>query len=105
MPDNLKKVNVTGDKNIGAVTDGVAEGVGGQFSTGGLLGGVGDLTSKEGMNRAERGDTGPIDMKKLEQLDPKKADEVKKQQGWGIPGASNIPGASAVGGLFGGGKK
>ena len=57
------------------------------------------MTSKEGMNRAERGDTGPIDMKKLEELDPRKAEEVKKQQGW------SIPGASSVGGLFGGGKK
>ena len=67
--ENLK-TNVTGDKNINKVQEGVAEGVGGQLSSGGLLGGVGDATSKEGVNRAERGDTGPL---------PK--EEAKK--GWG----------------------
>lgn len=33
--------------------------MGGQLSSKGLLGGVGDASSKEGVNRAERGDTGP----------------------------------------------
>ena len=53
----------------------MAEGVGGQFSSGGLLGGIGDLSSKEGMNRVERGE-----------MDPTKLEEVKKkeqnQKGW-----------------------
>lgn len=35
---------------------GIAEGVSGTLSSGGILGGVGDATSKEGVNRAERGD-------------------------------------------------
>ncbi len=56
----LKETKITGDKNIDAIQDGVAEGVGGQLSSGGLLGGVGDTMSKEGVNRAERGDTGPL---------------------------------------------
>ena len=47
------KTKVVGDENLGKVQDGVAEGVGGQLSSGGLLGGVGDATSKQGMNRAE----------------------------------------------------
>lgn len=56
----------------------------GQLKSDGLLGGVGDLVSKEGVNRAERGDSG---------LGEK---EVKK--GWG----ESIPGAGWV---TGGGKK
>ena len=65
--------DVTGDKNINAIQGGVAEGVGGTFSSGGVLGGVGDMTSKEGVNRAERGD-----------LDPKKLEEERKrkEKGW-----------------------
>ncbi|MCJ1413526.1 hypothetical protein MMC19_007632 [Ptychographa xylographoides] len=82
--ENLKSANITGDKNIGAITDGVAEGVGGQFSSGGLLGGVGDMSSKEGVNRAERGDTGPFDKAKME----------KQQKGWG---------ETLSGGMLGGG--
>ena len=59
--------------------DGLAEGLGGQLSSGGLLGGVGDMSSKQGMNRAERGDMGPLDQAKL------KEEEQKTQQqgkGW-----------------------
>ncbi|MCJ1434245.1 hypothetical protein MMC27_003612 [Xylographa pallens] len=73
IKEDMKSTKITGDKNIDAVQDGLAEGVGGQFSSGGLLGGVGDMSSKEGVNRAERGDTGPVDKAKLE----------KQQKGWG----------------------
>ncbi|KAI9652030.1 MAG: hypothetical protein M1831_007271 [Alyxoria varia] len=52
--DQLKQAK-TGDKNVDAIQDGVAEGVGGQLGKGGLLKPVGDLASKEGVNRAERG--------------------------------------------------
>ncbi|KKY28819.1 hypothetical protein UCRPC4_g00380 [Phaeomoniella chlamydospora] len=52
--DKLRQTNVTGDKNIGAITDGVAEGVGGQFGKGGLGEGVGEITSKEVWTRSER---------------------------------------------------
>ena len=67
---------------------GVAEGVGGTLSSGGILGGVGDASSKEGVNRAERGD-----------LDPSKAGELGKKEepkGWVEWG---------TGGYFGGGGK
>ncbi|CAF9919605.1 hypothetical protein IMSHALPRED_004669 [Imshaugia aleurites] len=69
--------DLTGDKNVQAIQGGIAEGVGGQLSSGGLLGGVGDMTSKEGMNRAERGDPG-LDPKELEKLNAQK----KKEKGW-----------------------
>ncbi|ETI25417.1 hypothetical protein G647_02190 [Cladophialophora carrionii CBS 160.54] len=50
----LDKTKITGDKNVDAIQDGINEGVTGQFKKGGLLEGVGDLTSKEVMNRGER---------------------------------------------------
>lgn len=85
----MKSTKITGDKNINKIQDGVAEGVGGQFSDGGLLGGVGNTTSKEGVNRAERGDTGPIDKEDL-------GKRTEAGKGWG---------ESLSGGLLGGGKK
>lgn len=75
-PDKLN-TDLTGDKNVQAIQGGIAEGVGGQLSSGGLLGGVGDMTSKEGVNRAERGDPG-LDPKELEKLNAQK----KKEKGW-----------------------
>lgn len=75
-PTDKLNTDVTGDKNVQAIQGGIAEGVGGQFSSGGLLGGVGDMTSKEGVNRAERGDPG-LDPKELEKLNAQ-----KKQKGW-----------------------
>jgi len=50
----LDKTKITGDKNIDSIQDGVNEGVSGQFKKGGLLEGVGNLASKEGVNRTER---------------------------------------------------
>ncbi|OAP56418.1 hypothetical protein AYL99_09597 [Fonsecaea erecta] len=52
--DNLNKTKITGDENIDAIQDDVNKGVGGQFGKGGLLEGVGNLTSKEVLNRGER---------------------------------------------------
>ncbi len=75
--------HVTGDKNVNAIQDGVAEGVGGQFGKGGLLAPVGEGISKEGVNRAERGDTGPLD-------------KEQAQKGWT---------ESLSGGMLGGGGK
>ena len=75
------KTRVVGDENVNKVQDGVADGVGGQFGKGGLLNPVGEGLSQEGMNRAERGDTGPVD----------------KSQAEGVTGQMS-KGASAVGG-------
>ena len=84
-PDKLG-THVTGDKNVNAIQDGVAQGVGGQFGKGGLLAPVGEGISKEGVNRAERGDTGPFDKEQAE----------KAQKGWT---------ESLSGGMLGGGQK
>ena len=73
--DTLKKNPLTDDKNVAAVQGGVAEGLGGQLASGGLLGGIGDMSSKEGMNRVERGE-----------MDPSQLEEIKRkeqnQKGW-----------------------
>ena len=76
-PTEKLNTDLTGDKNVQAIQGGIAEGVGGQLSSGGLLGGVGDMTSKEGVNRAERGDPG-LDPKELEKLNAQK----KQEKGW-----------------------
>ncbi|KAI4250002.1 MAG: hypothetical protein LQ352_005444 [Teloschistes flavicans] len=85
--EQLDKTKITGDKNLDAIQDGVNTGVTGQLKEGGLLAGVGDLVSKEGVNRAERGDTG---------LGEKQAMEKGKQEqkGWSdsIPGSSWVTG-------------
>ena len=51
----MDKTKITGDKNVDAIQDGVNEGISGQFTKGGVLEGVGNLTSKEGFTRSERG--------------------------------------------------
>lgn len=51
----MDKTKITGDKNVDAIQDGVNEGVTGQLGKGGLLEGVGNLTSKEVFTRSERG--------------------------------------------------
>ncbi|KAL8970220.1 MAG: hypothetical protein Q9183_001624 [Haloplaca sp. 2 TL-2023] len=85
--DQLDKTKITGDKNVDAIQDGVNNGVSGQFKEGGLLGGVGDLVSKEGVNRAERGDTGLGEKQAME-----KGQEQKKGWGDSIPGSSYVTG-------------
>lgn len=53
--EQLDKTKITGDKNVDAVQDGVNKGVTGQLEKGGVLEGVGNLTSKEVFTRSERG--------------------------------------------------
>lgn len=77
--EQLRKTKVTGNEGVDNLQEGVIGGVGGQLDSKGLLGAVGDTSSKEGVNRAERGDTGP--------LNP--AEAKKAQKGWGESG-SNI---------------
>ena len=85
------KTDVTGDKNLNAVQGGLAEGVGGQFSNNGLLGGMGNAASKEGFNRAERGDTGPVDKNQAD------------QGGKGVGDQAQKLGSTLTGGMLGGG--
>ncbi|KAI4111808.1 MAG: hypothetical protein LQ339_000266 [Xanthoria mediterranea] len=53
--EQLDKTKLTDDPSLNAAQDGINTGVSGQLKSEGLLGGVGDLVSKEGVNRAERG--------------------------------------------------
>ncbi|KAL8716109.1 MAG: hypothetical protein Q9220_000014 [cf. Caloplaca sp. 1 TL-2023] len=86
--DQLSKTKITGDKNVDALQDGVNSGVSSQLKSDGLLGGVGDLVSKEGVNRAERGDSGLGEKEALE--------KSKEKKGWGesIPGAGYFVGGN-----------
>ncbi|KAL8859800.1 MAG: hypothetical protein Q9178_003632 [Gyalolechia marmorata] len=87
--EQLDKTKLTNDSSLNSIQDGLNTGVSGQLKSDGLLGGVGDLVSKEGVNRAERGDSG---------LGEKEAVE-KGKKGWG----ESIPGSGWITG--GGGKK
>lgn len=71
----------------------------GQLKSGGLLGGVGDVVSKEGVNRAERGDTGLGEKQAVEKAKEEEQQGMKKGKGWG----ESIPGSGWFTG--GGGKK
>ena len=53
--DQLNKTKITGVEQVDTLQDGVNNAVAGQVGQGGLLQPVGDLLSKEGLNRAERG--------------------------------------------------
>ncbi|MCJ1353301.1 MAG: hypothetical protein MMC33_003286 [Icmadophila ericetorum] len=85
-----ENASLTGDKNLNAVQDGIAEGVGGQFSKGGLLAPVGEGVSQEGVNRVERGEDGRKEAKGY-------GGQVKEGVGSVV---GNVP---VVGGLVGGG--
>ena len=54
MIENLDKTKVTGVEQVDTLQDGVHNLAAGQVGQGGLLQPVGDLASKEGVNRAER---------------------------------------------------
>ncbi len=97
MPvEQLRKTEITGNKQVDAVQEGVVEGVGGQLGKGGLLNPVGEGVSDQGVTRAERGDMGPLN-----------PEEAKQQQGYLGGAADKVKGAgSSLGGwLPGGGKK
>lgn len=55
MVDALDKSKVTGIEQVDTLQDGVNNAVGQQVGKGGVLQPVGDMASKEGINRAERG--------------------------------------------------
>lgn len=54
-PDTLDKSKVTGISQVDTAQDSVNNAVGQQVGQGGILQPVGDMASKEGINRAERG--------------------------------------------------
>lgn len=55
LTGELEKTKVTGVEPVNKLQDGVNSLVGGQLGKGGLGEGVGDVVSKEGINRSERG--------------------------------------------------
>lgn len=80
----MLNTDITGDNSIKAVQGGLAEGVSGQLDSGGLLGGVGDVVSKQGFNRAENKDAGPIPVK----------DAEKQSKSWGETLSGGMVGGS-----------
>ncbi|KAF2503160.1 hypothetical protein BU16DRAFT_555177 [Lophium mytilinum] len=98
----LDKSKVTGVEQVDQLQDGVNNLVAGQVGQGGLAQPLGDMASKEGMNRAERGG-------KDDQGRPLES-QGGPLGGYGEAATGQLKGAgegvaSGVGGLLGGGKK
>lgn len=116
MQDTLDKSKITGISQVDKLQDGVNNLVGDQVGKDGLLAPVGNMVSKEGINRAERGgkdESGSYGGPASSVTDPM----VKNAQGAGeglAGGAQSAGGAVTdgaksaggyLGGMFGGGKK
>ena len=54
MLDNLNKTKVTGVEQVDNLQDGINNTVGSQLGKGGIAQPIGDMVSKEGINRVER---------------------------------------------------
>lgn len=106
MIDTLGKSKITGNEQIDNLQDGVNNLAAGQVGKGGLLQPVGDMASKEGVNRAER--QGKDDSGSYA---PGKMGEVANPVADGAKGAGNsiVEGGKSAGGyvsgMFGGSKK
>lgn len=111
LPENLDKSKVTGISQVDTIQDGVNNMAAGQVGQGGLLQPIGDMASREGLNRAERG--GKDDKGGYAPNHPvadsgknavgKVADGAKGAGGYVADGAKSAGGL--VGGVFGGGNK
>lgn len=114
--DTLNKTKITGIDQVDQLQGDVNNLVGNQFGKGGLFKPVGDMASKEGINRAERGgkdDSGTFGGPASSVSDP--MIKNAKAGGEGIAGGAQSAGSTVtegaksaggyVGGLFGGGKK
>jgi len=103
--EQLDKTKVTGVSQVDNLQDGVNNLVSGQVGKDGLLAPAGNLVSKEGVNRAERGgkdDSGTYGGPAASYTDP----VAEKAQGAGQGVVGGVKGAAGyVGGMFGGGKK
>jgi hypothetical protein len=114
--DTLNKTKVTGIDQVDQLQGDVNNLVGNQVGKGGLLKPLGDIASKEGINRAERGgkdDSGTYGGPAASVADPM----IKNTKGAGeglaggakSAGSTVTEGASSAGGylgsMFGGGKK
>lgn len=105
LADTLDKTKVTGIDQVDNLQGDVNNLVGNQFGKGGLLQPMGDMVSKEGMNRAERGgkdESGSVGGPASSVTDPI-AKNASAAGGGIMDGAKSAGGA--LGGMFGGGKK
>ncbi|KAF4307613.1 hypothetical protein SLS57_000543 [Botryosphaeria dothidea] len=108
--DNLSKTKVTGDSRVDKLQDDVNNLAAGQVGKGGLAQPVGDLVSKEGVNRAERGgkddDGGYAPGPAASVVDPvaggAKDAGAKVAEGASEGGNKVVEGAKGAGGYFGG---
>lgn len=114
--DTLDKSKVTGIDQVDKIQDGVNNLVSGQVGKGGLLQPAGDMASKEGVNRAERGgkdDKGTYGGPAANVTDP--IANNAKAAGDGVVGGAKSAGSTItegaksaggyLGGFMGGGKK
>jgi len=113
---NLDKSKITGVKQVDQIQDDVNNLVANQVGPNGLLAPVGNMVSKEGINRAERGgkdDKGTYGGPVAGYSDPVIKNAQSAGQGM-VVGAQKVGGGVTdgmkgaggyVGGLFGGGKK
>ena len=114
--DTLDKSKVTGIDQVDKIQDGVNNLVSGQVGKGGLLQPVGDMASKEGVTRAERGgkdDKGTYGGPAANVTDP--IANNAKVAGDGVVGGAKSAGSTItegaksaggyLGGFMGGGKK
>jgi hypothetical protein len=79
--DTLSNTKVTGVEQIDNLQDGINNTVGGQLGKGGIAQPIGDVASKEGVNRAERkgkDDKGQMAPGPLGQVVDPVADQAKK---------------------------
>jgi hypothetical protein len=115
-PEQLNKTKVTGIKQVDQIQDDVNSLVGNQLGSNGLLAPIGNMVSKEGVNRAERGgkdDKGTYGGPVAGYSDP--VLEKGQAAGQGVAGGAQKVGSGVLdgakgaggylGGLVGGGKK
>jgi hypothetical protein len=114
--ENLDKSKITGIKQVDQIQDDVNNLVANQVGPNGLLAPIGNMVSKEGINRAERGgkdDKGTYGGPAAGYSDPVIKNAQSAGQGM-MGGAQKVGGGVTdgvkgaggyVGGLFGGGKK
>ena len=104
--DQLSKTKITGNEQVDTLQDSVNNTVGGQLGKGGLGEGIGNMVSKEGINRSERGgkdDKGNTGPGAMSSITHPTADYAKSG------GAAVMDGAKGAGGyvkgMMGGGSK
>jgi hypothetical protein len=110
--DTLDKSKVTGIQQVDKIQDDVNSLVSGQVGKGGLFQPAGDMASKEGINRTERGgkdDKGTYGGPAASVTDPIANNAKSMAGGAQSAGSTVMEGAKSaggyIGGMFGGGKK